>query len=246
MFLSSLARQAVIIYKGWVFRLHFRERSWLLFWYLKALLHDRWQIDYLESMHQQIHFGMEMKKGRSLGIVDLAWRSSNLQTPETFDWLELLIWDPQYMLQYFDVHYIEESSEIYVAEPFVVVVVVFHLFYTAREQQGSFFFCWGKWTYVHTDTQKSKHTCTESGHTQPVCIQTNTHAPSALMKINMARVDFHLHPLQRDTRIHLLGCVCVCVCARMFVWGGGAYWGYSCKGVCTSLPFQCMEMYVHF
>lgn len=240
MFLSSLARQAVIIYKGWVFWLHFRERSWLLFWYLKALLHDRWQIVYLESMHQQIHFGMEMKKGRSLGIVDLAWRSSNLQTPETFDWLELLIWDPQYMLQYFDVHYIEESSEIYVAEPFVVVVVVFHLFYTAREQQGSFFFCWGKWTYVHTDTQKSKHTCTESGHTQPVCIQTNTHAPSALMKINMARGRFSPAPPAKGHTHSSFG---MCVCARMFVWGGehiGDTAARVCAPHCLFNVWKCM------
>lgn len=43
------------------------------------------------------------------------------------------------MLQYFDVHYIEESSEIYVAEPFVVVVVVFHLFLYSKRAARVFF-----------------------------------------------------------------------------------------------------------
>lgn len=66
---------------------------------------------------------------------------------------------------------------------------------------------------------KNKHKQTAS--TQPVCIQTNTHAPSALMKINMARGRFSPAPTERDTHIRLccIWCfrMCVCVCARLCV-----------------------------
>lgn len=59
---------------GGCFWLLFRERSWLLFWCLKALLQDEWQIDYkLFGIYASINtFGYENEKRGGLGIVDLA------------------------------------------------------------------------------------------------------------------------------------------------------------------------------
>lgn len=72
-FLSPVLRQAVIIYKGRVFGLLFRERSGFFFCFFlapgKALQHDGWQIDrklfQICAVWQYIYFYIERGKKTS-------------------------------------------------------------------------------------------------------------------------------------------------------------------------------------
>lgn len=92
-----------------------------------------------------------------------------------------------------------------------------------------------------------KNKCTEPRSTATV--YTGTNAASTLMKINMARHRFSPTPTERDTCIHLCCRLCFRICGvrvRVLLCVLGPCWGYSSEGVRTSLPLQCMEMYVHF
>ncbi len=150
LFLSPLSWQAVIIYKGWMFRLLFRERSWLLFWCLKALLHDRWQIDYklfeIYASTNTFWYGNEKRKA----FGNCGFTVKVLGPANSWDGrlAELLILVLQHMLRYFDVHYIVKWRKIM----FLSFLSFFFFFKGCMRGACVFFFSWGKWTYVHTDT----------------------------------------------------------------------------------------------
>lgn len=95
---------------------------------------------------------------------------------------------------------------------------------------------------MSTQMHKNKHTQTRA-HNQ--CVYRQTHTPSALMKINMARGRFSPAPTERDTHIYLC-CIwgfTVCVCEEGREGRGGAYWGYSgrvCAPHCLFNVWKCM------
>lgn len=65
---------------------------------------------------------MEMNTTKELGggIVDVAWRHCDEQTPEMCDRLNCSFWFPRYAPQYVYVCFIEESGRIFVAEIFLI------------------------------------------------------------------------------------------------------------------------------
>lgn len=165
MFLSTLLWQAVIIYKGWVFGLLLRERSWLLFWCLNALQHDGWQIDYklfeIYASTNAFWYGNEQRKD----FLNCGFSAKTLWVANSWDvrYYTITHFGPAVPAAIFWCALDEKSRKS--------MLLSFFFFYSAREL-GSFFFGWGKWTYVHTATQThadsrhttsmytDKHTCT--------------------------------------------------------------------------------------
>lgn len=153
--------------QGLVFGLLFRERSWLLlFWLLKDLQHDRWQIDYklfeIYSSTNTFRYGNEQRDHLNCGFSLTTLWYADMQTQTHRHSLGCLFWthitccNILMCIRW-------ELRKIYVVELFLFCGIA-----------GVFFFTWGKWTYVHTENTKT-NTCRLQAHKQYIYRQTHMH-----------------------------------------------------------------------